>query len=112
MNTENQLATIGQRLRWARQQAGLSQARVAAKLGWHRPTISQIEAGQRSVKTEEVTAFAELYDVKDVWLLRGDDALDSDPKVELAARELAKLSEKDLTALLRVIRVLKSGDGD
>ncbi|MEO9594533.1 helix-turn-helix domain-containing protein [Rhodopirellula bahusiensis] len=103
------LQTLADRLRWARTQSGLSQAQVAEKFGWHRPTVSQIEAGQRQVKSQELDAFAKLYDVKLQWLADGDDGIESNPQIEVAARELAKLSEKDLGTLLRVIKVLRSG---
>jgi len=36
-------------------------------------------------------------------------AIGDDPQIEVAARELAKLSEKDLNTLLRVIKALRSG---
>ena len=88
--------TLADRLRWARMQSGLSQSQVAEKFGWHRPTVSQIEAGQRLVKSQELDTFAKLYDVKLQWLLDGDDGLEVSPQIEVAARELAKLSEKDL----------------
>jgi transcriptional regulator with XRE-family HTH domain len=98
-------AEIGKRLRCAREQAGLSQGQVAGILGVHRPTISQIEAGQRGVKAEEVSQFAELYDVKEDWLLRGDEAFanETDPRIELAARELSKLKQEDLDTILRLM---------
>ena len=107
-----ELDTIGKRLRWSRQQAGLTQSHVANEFGWHRPTVSQIEADQRAVKSDEVETFASLYDVKQDWLVSGDASLEPNPTLEVAARELAKLSEEDLGTLLRVIRVLKSVDKD
>ncbi len=107
-------AAIGQRLRWAREQAGLSQGQVAKMVGYHRPTISQIEAGQRIVRPDEISRFAQLYDVKEIWILNGDPAVSSsdDPRIELAARELAKLRKEDLDALLRVIKVMRSKQGE
>ena len=51
------------RLREARKVAGLSQGQVAKLLAMHRPTISEIEAGNRRVSAEELTKFAETYDV-------------------------------------------------
>ena len=55
---------IASRLRLARQAAGLSQGQVAKHLGWHRPTVSEIEAGRRRVQAEELTLLAELYGVR------------------------------------------------
>lgn len=103
-------ARIGGRLRWAREQSGLSQGQVAKLLDLHRPTISQIEAGERAVKADEVARFADLYDVRDDWILRGDEVFGklTDPRIELAARELGKLSADDLDTILRIIRTLKT----
>lgn len=97
---------LGQRLRVAREQAGLSQGQVAAKLGMHRPTVTEIEAGNRKVSAEELTSFAELYDVGLAWLARGSKDV-ADPAVELAARELAKLKKEDLDTVLHLLRTLK-----
>jgi transcriptional regulator with XRE-family HTH domain len=101
---------IGGRLRWAREQAGLSQGQVAQKLSVHRPTISQIESGERNVRIEEMQQLAELYGVDENWLVKGDEALEGqrDPRIELAARELSKLKREDLDSILRLIQVLRS----
>ena len=109
-STEDQHAAIGSRLRWAREQAGLSQGQVGRTLEMHRPTISEIEAGRRTVKATEVTQFSDLYDIKEDWILRGDDALESadDPRIKVAARELSKLNSDDLDTILRVVRVLRT----
>jgi len=107
-NKEN--SGIGERLRWAREQAGLSQGQVAKLLNYHRPTISQLEAGERALKADEVEKFAELYDVQSEWILNGDDALgaDEDPRIQLAARELSKLKSEDLETLMRLVKVLRT----
>ena len=42
------MSRVAERLRLAREQAGLSQGQVARLLGKHRPTISEIEAGTPS----------------------------------------------------------------
>ena len=49
---------IASRLKEARKRAGLTQGQVAAQMGLHRPTISEIEAGNRSVAGEELKAFS------------------------------------------------------
>lgn len=97
------------RLRIAREQAGLSQGQVAKMLGMHRPTISQIEAGVRRVQAEELTRFAEVYHVSVAWL-SGEGRRSDDPhqaKVELAARELAKLKKDDLDRVLALLSSLR-----
>lgn len=101
---------VGQRLRWAREQAGLSQGQVARMFDYHRPTISQIEAGKRVVRPDEIEGFAEIYGVKGAWILHGESILDQggDPRIELAARELAKLRHEDLDSILRLIKIMRT----
>jgi len=101
--------TLATRLREARDLAGLSQGQVARLLGFHRPTISQIEAAQRRVSTDELKRFDELYDVSTSWLLdQSSTALEpNDPRVQLAARELNKLKPVDLDRLLKVIAAMR-----
>jgi transcriptional regulator with XRE-family HTH domain len=112
MPSKAENASIGSRLRWAREQAGLSQGQVAQQMGVHRPTISQIEAGDRKVRIEEVDQFAQIYGVERTWLMDGDAALpgERDPRIELAARELKKLKPKDLDAIMRLIQVLRDNE--
>lgn|SRR5574341_699071 len=74
---------IGQRLREVREAIGFTQAQVAERLGWHRPTISEIEAGRRAVTSEELYRFAELY-ATSVSALLSDPA----PGVEAATAVL------------------------
>jgi len=52
---------LAARLRRARKELGFTQREVAEALGLHRPTITEIEAGRRSVSTEELFRFAELF---------------------------------------------------
>lgn len=54
---------LADRLRAARESAGLSQGEVARELDMHRPTISEIEAARRCVIVSELVAFSRLYRV-------------------------------------------------
>lgn len=116
-NDETKPSAVGERLRWAREQAGLTQTQIARLLKYHRPTISQIEAGQRIVRPDEIARFATLYGVQESWIIHGDSGIAStqDARVEIAARELSKLRQEDLDAILKVIKVMRSkrgGDGE
>lgn len=113
MTDKGDKKSMAMRLRWAREQAGLSQGQVAQRMGVHRPTISQIEAGERNVRIDELDQFAELYGVSREWLVDGDKVLpgERDPRIQLAARELGKLKGADLDAILRLIQVLRD-NGD
>lgn len=100
--------SVAERLRAAREQAGLSQGQVARMLEFQRPTISEIEAGRRKVSAEELSRFAEIYDVSVGWLTTNDSDV-PDPAVELAARELTKLKKEDLDHVLQLLRTLRKG---
>lgn len=108
----SQHVTIPARLRAAREAAGLSQGQVAKLMGMHRPTISEMEAGNRRVAADELTKLADLYDVKVTWLLgeSSDRASPDDPRLQLAARELGKLKPDDLDRLLKLIAAMKTDD--
>ena len=90
---------IASRLRTAREMAGLTQGQVATRFGWHRPTVSEIEAGRRRVSAEELVALADLYGVNIAWIVMesGEDGISD--RAKLAARELGKLKDEDLERL-------------
>lgn len=103
-------ALIAKRLKEARNLAGLSQGQVAKMLGLHRPSVSEMEAGNRRVSADELARLAEIYDVGIAWLLgKTPDTLDAqDPRLELAARELTKLKPDDLDRLLKLLAAMRS----
>jgi transcriptional regulator with XRE-family HTH domain len=99
---------IANRLKAAREQAGLSQGQVAKILGLHRPSISEMEAGRRSVSAEELTILAKTYGVSTIWLTESDESEPSRDRLELAARELSKLKPEDLERLLHLLSSLRA----
>ena len=110
---DTQRLAIAERLREARKAAGLSQGQVAKLLQMHRPTVSEIEAGNRRVSAEELVKFAETYDVTVSWLLgETSEQLEiNDPRLQLAARELSKLKPDDLDRLLRLLASMRNEEG-
>jgi transcriptional regulator with XRE-family HTH domain len=100
--------TLAERLREAREAAGLSQGQVAKKLDLHRPTVTEMEAGRRKVTAEELEQLAGIYGVTVDWLLTGNagDA-SADAKMLMAARELSKMSEVDLSRLMKMLQMLR-----
>ena len=105
---------IASRLRLSREMAGLTQGQVAKSLDWHRPTVSEIEAGRRRVSAEELTTLAEMYGVNVPWIVGEEDedsSLAAD-RVKLAARELSKLREEDLDRVLQLVQALRTSRGD
>lgn len=102
------MSEVHERLKLAREQSGLSQGQVAKRLEMHRPTISEIEAGRRSVTAEELREFSELYEVSVDWLLSSrSESPEDDAKVQLAARGLASLRRDDLDTVLRVLKTIR-----
>jgi transcriptional regulator with XRE-family HTH domain len=105
------MSTLHERLRLAREQAGLSQGQVARLMDIHRPTISEIEAGRRRVTADELAKFSELYDVSIEWLSTASTEDAADDRVRLAARELAKLKSQDLDKVLNLLRTMRKPRG-
>ncbi len=110
MANDSEQDNLAGRLRSAREMAGLSQAQVARILHMHRPTISEIEAGRRKVSADELVHLADIYEVDIAWLVGSRNAAD-EPRVELAARELAKLKEADLDRVLLLLKSLRRDKG-
>ena len=71
--TDN-LPTLGARLRWAREQAGLSGAQVARQLGVGRAFIGAIEFDRVAPNLARLTEFRDLYGVSMDWLTTGTEA--------------------------------------
>ena len=110
---ESRKQIIASRIREARKMAGLSQGQVARILGLHRPSISQVEAGQRNVSAEELSRLAEIYDVALSWLA-GEDAerLDAqDDRIQLAARQLSKLKPQEMDRLFSLLASMHEREG-
>jgi transcriptional regulator with XRE-family HTH domain len=101
MPSSSDLPGLGERLRQAREDAGLSQAQAARLLGIHRPTLSEIESEDRKVTAGELRNFASLYEVSTTWLL--GESVQADEGLRMAARKLGQLKEKDLETIMRVI---------
>lgn len=115
--SEDQLSrrvAVAERIREARKLAGLSQKQVADILGLHRPSVSEMEAGNRRVTAVELSRLAEIFDVSVPWLLGDvpDELGGDDPRVQLAARELSKLKPEDLDRLLSLLSKMREGTDD
>jgi transcriptional regulator with XRE-family HTH domain len=108
---ESKRQAIAARLRAAREQAELSQGQAAKVVDLHRPAITEIEAGRRSVSAEELAALAAAYGVDANWLVEAEMADPIRDRMELAARELGKLKREDLDRLLQLLSTLKRNGG-
>lgn len=102
-------ASVAERLRSARELAGLTQSQVAKMLGLHRPSVSEMEAGRRRVSAEELIKLAEIYGTSVDWLTsqRSGGKTDVDDKFLIAARQLSRMKEDDFEKLIYLVRLLK-----
>jgi Zn-dependent peptidase ImmA (M78 family)/transcriptional regulator with XRE-family HTH domain len=118
VQTDFQPSMVSERLRLARENAGLTQAEVASKLNVARTTIVAIEQGQRRVRIDELRSFAKLYRTSVNALLRAEAVFvdmvpqfrrlhsKTDHEIEQAAKLLTHLAqaEVELENLLGVVR--------
>lgn len=54
---------IGKRIKEARERAGINQQKLSKMLGVARPTISQIENGERKISADELIKLSEIFDI-------------------------------------------------
>ncbi len=113
--TREQLAT---RLRELREKLGFTQAQVAQALSVHRPAISELEAGRRSVTSEELYRLSQLFatsvstiladpvptaaDVEGI-LFRRDGAESPAARASVLRFIQRRRDEKELEALLGIV---------
>ena len=109
---------IGERLRVAREDAGITQAQAAAGIDVARTTLVAIEKGQRRVRMDELQRLARLYNTSVNALLRRESvyvdlvprfrklSTSTDEAADAAARLLADLvrAEVELEDLLGIKR--------
>ncbi len=95
---------LADRLRQARDDAGLTQEQAADYLSIRRPAIAEIEAGKRAVKSDELVRLAQLYGRSLKWLVQGAETAEErmagalfragEPTSPLLKREAAKLARR------------------
>lgn len=98
---------LGERLRGARSGANLTQDAAAAALGMARTTLVATEKGQRSVRPEELLAFARLYGVS-AGKLTSPDAIHVDLSAKFRRTE-GKEASKAVTQALNLLNRLATG---
>ena len=98
--------SLGDRLNEARQYPGLSQAEVANDLGISRSAISLIESNKRSVKTDELVKFSNLYQRSIEYFTDGDVIKVDDDKMTMLARDFQNLPQSDQQELVHFAQYL------
>ncbi|KRE89490.1 hypothetical protein ASG87_03955 [Frateuria sp. Soil773] len=98
---------LGDRLRHARTQAGLTQAQAANALQVARTTLVALEKGQRRVRADELKAMADIYGASASSLLR-----DSAVHIELSPRfrTLNESGDEDANQAARLLNDLTAAE--
>lgn len=107
--TDDGRMKLAERLREAREAAGLSQEDVAQKLGVPRPAVSQIENGHRRVEALELARLAKLYG-RPLGFFADEEPVGS-KRQDALHRTTAALSEKDRAEVLRFAEYLRQKAG-
>ena len=98
---------LGQRLREARDYAGLSQEFVSERTGLRRTAISDIERGKRRCSGSELALFAKLYGRSTDSIL-GNEEQEPDDSVKALNRTVTALDEEDRAEVLRFAEFLRN----
>ncbi|MHB1734903.1 MAG: helix-turn-helix domain-containing protein [Ferrimicrobium acidiphilum] len=106
-STDVRRLQLAQRLREAREYAGLSQEEVASALGISRPAVTNIENGARKVEAVELDKLSSLYGQAVQYLLTGETQIDK-TRVAFLARATQGLTEGDLDELERFAVFLRN----
>lgn len=112
------MTDLGGRVRALRQRQGISQYKLAEKLGIDQGSISNIERGKRSVTIHQVVRLAKALHASTDDILLGGPASPANgngfPKDRRLVRSLQmaeKLSKRDRQTLLRSIETFLKGAG-
>ena len=112
-NMKNEVQTVGQRIKFAREKEGLSQSQLAKALGYNSPTaISLIEAGERNVKVEILAQIARILHQDVDFLMTGNKS--SIPTFRTALRADKSFNATDVKQIENYIDFLmtqKKKDG-
>lgn len=105
---DEEYASMGARLRQAREYLGLSQEAVAEALGVPRASVSAMESGRRKVSSLELRDLARLYKRPLDWFYNGDaEPIAEDETVSALFRATKNLTQEDREQVLRFAEFLK-----
>jgi len=81
------MRTLGERLRYRRQQMGWTQEQLAVQAGTNQAVIQKIENG-KSLRPRKIDEIADVLDVNPAWLMFGDERATT---ITDEAREVAEI---------------------
>lgn len=100
---------FGERVKQAREAAGLTQSQLAKRLGRTRSSISNIEAGRQTPSVEMAARCARLLRCDPGWLLAGP--AEAEPPVDAAERIVREMRAlADDKPSLRLVLAMQDGE--
>jgi transcriptional regulator with XRE-family HTH domain len=107
MAQDPRYASMGARLRQAREFLGLSQETVAESLGVPRASVSAMESGRRKVSSLELQDLARLYKRPMEFFLSKPHEVPEDETVQALFRATSNLDQGDKEQVLRFAEFLR-----
>lgn len=102
------LKSFGERLRWARENAELSQEELGKATGYIQKQISNLETGV-SQRPRKIKKLAEATQTSEAWLMFGIEELDNlDSQSVGVAVEFQKLDTSSKDVIVELIKKLKT----
>ncbi len=103
---------VGSRIRFCRENKGLSQAELARLVGYEgRSAVNKIEAGQRNVTTALISKFAQCLGTSPAYLMGWTDDPTLNAQRQSTENEIINLvqtmSEDEKQMLLKIIKGIK-----
>lgn len=111
-NSDGALDTVGQRLRFARERAAMTQQDIADFLDLTKGSVSGIENDKQGIQAEYLFPLADMLDVSARWLISGEGEMAGSgahatfsPRAIRIAKHLDALPDRTLMALQIVLGI-------
>lgn len=102
---------IGQRIKLAREQEGLTQEELARRLDVSGPLVTQWERGSRRISVEDTRRLAQVLHRPLSYLVGERAADDGDLPDDIFLSELERIPARDRPRLLAIIRAYRQATG-
>ena len=109
---EEEIASIGERIRAARKQAGLNQTALAARVGVSQPAVATWESGVHDPRRLMIAKIAKALGVSSDWLGGGRRSANEQDKHAAAAYLRRPIQHTPVLTLENAARMLTTPDAD
>ena len=98
---------LGEMMKGARTQHGITQAELAEAIGKSERTVVKIEKGEGNPKLDTLSQIVDVLKLSPSALFKPDDRLER-PQLDALCREIGDYSEEEASALIPVVRSFTS----